>query len=450
MKKKTIYIPIEIKAREFIAQVLLGAKIAELGGRVYLGSKGAILHALSLKSERAGTILYKGGMGNEIGFENLRKNGVSKVAVMDQEMSPVARFSNPASRFVGAELDFVDRLYYVGQVTADRFLALRPDQPPSKVKVLGWPRVDLWTHRYEYFWRTEAENLKERFGEFILFSSNFGILNADALESYIQARKALWELEPERQVLEEPIQSERRKNIIEFSQVVEFLRQLDQEPNFPKVVVRPHPKENRAIWAGAIEGFEKTHLVYEGDINPWLHAAVALLHRGGTTALAAEIIGKPAGFIVSEITKNSSKPGSTSAFSKELSTVKDALALIGAQYQISEPQIDSARIASLDGTASEKIAADLLALTVEPEEKLPPLWRAIFGKRVFGRLSRKIFDRLLARVAGPSFSIPSHVAVNKMPGGVRVAEVRDVLEGLGIGHLTLRQTGKDLVCIEKI
>ena len=450
MKKKTVYIPIEIKAREFVSQVLLSAKIAELGGRVYLGSKGGVFTALSLKSVRGGTLLYKGGMGNESGFQNLRKRSVSTVAVMDQEMSPVAiLFSNPASRFVGAELDFVDRLYYVGQRTADLFFASRPDQPRAKVKTFGWPRVDLWTDRYSDFWRAEAENHRERFGTFVLFSSDFGILNAHDLEWVTEGMKALWALEPERQISDQLELDEYSTHIIEFPQVVKFLRELDQEPNFPRVVVRPHPSENHAIWAKALEGFNKTDLVYEGDIDPWLHASVAFLHRGCSTALPAELLRKPSGFIVSEVTTDRSDAG-TSAFSKRLRTVEDALALVAPQYQIPEPQVHHSMIASLDGTASEKIASDLLALTVEPEEEITRSWRSIFGKRVFGHLYAKVLDRLLCPAASSSSSIPSNVAVNKMPGGVGVAEVRDVLSRLDMSHIAARQAGSDLVCIEKL
>jgi len=449
LKKKTVYIPIEIKPREFLSQVLLSAKIAELGGRVYLGSKTAMFNALSLKSRKGGTLLYKGGMGNESGFENLKKNTVSKVAVLDQEFSPVDSSSDPALRFVGAELDFVDRLYYVGQDTADRFFASRPDQPRSKVKTLGWPRADLWSHRYSNFWRARAESLKERFGEFVLFSSNFGVLSAEDLERFIKSRTALWQLYPERQIADEPEVHQFRVNIVEFVPVVEFLGQLDQEPNFPRVVVRPHPSENHAIWARALEGFKKTDLVYEGDIDPWLHASVALLHRGCTTALPAELLGKPAGFIVSEVTTDCHDAG-ISAFSRKLRNVEDALTLLDPHFQIPEAHIDPKRIASLDGTASEKIAADLLALTVEREGKLPPLWRSILGRRVLDRLARKTLGRLLRRKVSSSFSIPSHIAVNKMPGGVGVVEVRDILEELGMEPLSARQIQKDLVCIEKL
>ena len=39
LARKEVYIPIEIKPREFISQLLLSAELARIGVRVYLGSK---------------------------------------------------------------------------------------------------------------------------------------------------------------------------------------------------------------------------------------------------------------------------------------------------------------------------------------------------------------------------------------------------------------------------
>ena len=42
LNRKEVYIPIEIKPREFISQLLLSAELAKIGIRVYLGSKKSI------------------------------------------------------------------------------------------------------------------------------------------------------------------------------------------------------------------------------------------------------------------------------------------------------------------------------------------------------------------------------------------------------------------------
>lgn len=449
MKKKTIYLPLEIKARELFSQTLLACKVGELGGRVYLGSKSGIFRALSVKPSADGTLLYKSGMENTDGFKNLKKH-VAQIAVLDQEMSPAAENPNPASRFVAQELAFVDRLYYVGKGHADRLFAELPELPRAKVKTLGWPRVDLWTKRYSYFWEPGAQELRERYGEFVLFSSDFGVLSMADLQEQIRRQKELWKLNPSSWEIDQMLQKKGESEINEFARVVDFLRELDEDSVCPPVVVRPHPGENHSTWANALRGLKKTHLVYEGDVSTFLHASVALLHRGCTTALQAELLGKPTGVVVSPGT---SRHGSSaiSAYSRSVRTVEDVLSLVSPDYPVLEPAISPSRVASLDGTASEKIAEDLLALTKKAEIPMPPIHELVLKKRLWAGVVKGAALRYVRRNQRKALAISKTVAVNKMPGGVRVGEIEEILQNLGFDHISARKVPgiKDVVCIEE-
>ena len=54
MKKKEIYIPIELKVREFFSQILLSFFLSELGFRVYLGSKNKLIDVVLKKKIKRG------------------------------------------------------------------------------------------------------------------------------------------------------------------------------------------------------------------------------------------------------------------------------------------------------------------------------------------------------------------------------------------------------------
>ena len=448
LKKKTVYIPIEIKARELISQTLLAAKIAGFGGRVYLGSKLGIFRILALKPSYGGTLLYKGGTGEGNGFKNFKKS-VSKVAILDQEMSPAIQNPKPADRFIRSELESIDRLYYVGSAFASSFFSAMPDIPRSKVKVHGWPRIDLWTPQYLSFWRTETDKLRERFGKFVLFSSDFGILDLADLQWSAEWAKQ-WNADPDRNFRNKRLQKEGRESIREFRRVVEFLRELDQEPTFPPVLVRPHPSENNSIWAFALRGMKKTRLVYEGDISPFLLASIALLHRGCTTALQAEVLGKPTGVILTE-GKSRDSSAAITPFSKSIMTVQDAKTLVSPEYCVPASRPDPSRISSLDGTASEKIATDLLDLGEETESRLDPIWTLLLSRCFWVRwvaMTRGRFSRLLTRQGRPS--LPKGVTAKKMPGGVRASEIRQILDRLGMHCVSVRNVPgfREVVCIE--
>ncbi len=51
MEKKSVYIAIEIKVREFISKVFLSSILIKNGYRVYLGSKNQILNLIEKKKK---------------------------------------------------------------------------------------------------------------------------------------------------------------------------------------------------------------------------------------------------------------------------------------------------------------------------------------------------------------------------------------------------------------
>ena len=124
-KKSEIYIPIEIKPREFVSQLLLSGELAKINLRVYLGSKKAIDHLVERKKKN-GIYLYKGGGSTIDKFKKLSQL-VSSIAVLDQEISPAFRdYKQIKNRFVKGSLKFVSRLYYVG-----------PEAKKSAIEVLS-------------------------------------------------------------------------------------------------------------------------------------------------------------------------------------------------------------------------------------------------------------------------------------------------------------------------
>jgi hypothetical protein len=66
--------------------------------------------------------------------------------------------------------------------------------------------------------------------------------------------------------------------------------------SFPeyRVILRPHPAERLESWHD-IEGRHKNlHVLFEGNVIPWLLGAEILIHNGCTTAIEAVLLGKPA------------------------------------------------------------------------------------------------------------------------------------------------------------
>ena len=183
ISKKDIYIPIEIKPREFISQLFLAGELAKMESRVYLGSKSAIDKLVENKKHKAGVYLYKGGGGSISKFRDVSKN-VSAIAVLDQEISPKRDYERVIkNRFVKGCLKYVSRLYYIGPEAQEAAINVLEDVKDHQIKAFGWPRVDLWHPDLHHVWGDQIKEIKRRYPEpFIFFTSDFGSNTKTLLE----------------------------------------------------------------------------------------------------------------------------------------------------------------------------------------------------------------------------------------------------------------------------
>ena len=158
--KKEVFIPIEIKPREFSSQLLLSGELAKTGARVYLGSKKAIDNLINKKNRSNGVYLYKGGGSTVEKFKKL-SNQVTSIAVLDQEISPaLIDYEFLKHRFVKGSLSYVSRLYYIGDEAKKTAIKFLEDIDPSQIKAFGWPRVDLWQPEFHHIWEKEIKSIQ--------------------------------------------------------------------------------------------------------------------------------------------------------------------------------------------------------------------------------------------------------------------------------------------------
>ena len=188
--KKEVYIPIEIKPREFVSQLLLSGELAKMGLRVYLGSKGAMDNLISYKRKKNGVYLYKGGGGSINKFRSIAKH-VESIAVLDQEITPRDYEINIKNRFVKGSLKYVSSLYYIGFEAKKVATKILENVKPSQIKAFGWPRVELWKPTLNHVWDDQVKDIKSRFPDpYIFFCSDFGTNTQNLVdERCIQTKK---------------------------------------------------------------------------------------------------------------------------------------------------------------------------------------------------------------------------------------------------------------------
>ncbi|HUR43310.1 MAG TPA: surface carbohydrate biosynthesis protein, partial [Aestuariivirga sp.] len=60
-----------------------------------------------------------------------------------------------------------------------------------------------------------------------------------------------------------------------------------------QIVLRPHPAERIETWNDISERCPNVHVVFEGNVIPWLLGAAILVHNGCTTAIESVLLNKP-------------------------------------------------------------------------------------------------------------------------------------------------------------
>tara|TARA_Y100000589_G_scaffold318190_1_gene345242 strand:+ start:3181 stop:4581 length:1401 start_codon:yes stop_codon:yes gene_type:complete len=459
--KKEIYIPIEIKPREFVSQLLLSGELAKKGLRVYIGSKKSIDLLIEKKHNTSGIYLYKGGGSNLNKFKKLSKQ-VEAIAVLDQEISPATRDYNIIkNRFVKGCLKYVSRLYYVGSEAQKTAINVLDEIEPSKIKAYGWPRIDIWQPSLHHIWQNEIKSIKSRFPEpFILFTSDFGTNSLSLLR-----QQCLWTEKRGAKKTRQEISIFKniyKKNYELFLTFIDFLSKIDTDKEIPKIIVRPHPGEDHQEWINKLKFFSKVDVIYEGDVSPWILASEGVLQRGCTCSIEAAISEKKIGFLSDyAIKKNDSLSEIVSHKITNLKTLRNWLRIKN-EGVIEDKNFYKQlkkHIVFSDKSAASKIALDLSKLT---DKSTNP--SHIFEKHKKESNNIQNFERIITMVFRKAVSffrkvinyfykkpnyIPNFYKKNKMQNGIHLSESKFYLSLMFPKiKLNVEETSVNLIKIE--
>ena len=447
--RKEFYIPIEIKAREFYSQLLLGGRIALKGGRVFIGSKNAVDSFIEIKKHKHGTYLYKGGGASISKFRSkIRK--LSSIAVLDQEISPaiIEYASYIKHRFVKGSLKYVSRLYYVGEMAKKSAIDVLMDINPDQIKAYGWPRIDLWKPKYHKIWQQEIQDIKERFPQpFLLFTSDFGCTTQKQVDEFVLAFQKRGTKKSEKELVEF---SERlSNNFRSFQEFIVLLERISAETQLPNIIVRPHPSEDHQAWCRSVSHLPNVHCVYEGSVSPWLLASEGLIHRGCTSAIEAFFSRKKTAVLLDSV-----EPKNTSISVKLSTPIQDTKSLVSwYQSDLDDPLLDPAsfdiikqHVTNIKNESLDTIAQDLItingkevAFSVDDFNRRPSPVRA-FLKKVKNKISN---------LYNQNKYLPKYSKMSKMQDGINLAESHHILTTLYPDFpFNLSQPAKDVILIE--
>ncbi len=177
-----------------------------------------------------------------------------------------------------------------GNFQRDHYQLRAPDKK-DRIRTTGHPRFDLYQPKYRDLFMSDVENIRQRFGNFVLVNSNFTeIVNAQGPHGAFAAMNGYVPTNDQRRLRYVGFWSRVARTVPEY---VELLHRLSIARKDINIVVRPHPGDDIDWFKGVFNGVPNIHVVREGSVAAWLLACNVMVQAGCTTALEAHLMGTP-------------------------------------------------------------------------------------------------------------------------------------------------------------
>jgi surface carbohydrate biosynthesis protein len=282
---KRAILPCEIKSREFDSKLLLACFLAERGWTSIVGSRNDI----HLKLHRIPRSIY---FGKDVRFSSgtivtmLRLLG-HRFMAMDEE----AQFFLSRERYRKARVDdyvlsHAEALFAWGPENALAWQEA-PSYKGQPIHLTGNGRIDLLRPEMRALYSARRDELKTRYGDFILVNTNFGAINHFMSNLSVNVNEG--DKEPAMRGHENGYLLHRQKLLRAF---LELLPAMARQFTKTKIILRPHPAENHEVWRDTLKDCPNVEINNEGGVVPWILASRVLIHNGCTTGSEANILGK--------------------------------------------------------------------------------------------------------------------------------------------------------------
>ena len=182
-EKINIYLPIEIKPREFIPLIVFTSQAIRMGFRVYLGTKQSIVKLIDQKKSKNGVLIYKSGLYKD-NIQQFRKK-IDHFIILDAEMGYAIPHQMQdlftKSRVLKGTENLISA-YFVSNKVFLKSLKKNFKDLKNKIFLTGSFFYEAWQLKYKKFFTDEINFYKQKYGKFILFSSDLTFLNKSKIE----------------------------------------------------------------------------------------------------------------------------------------------------------------------------------------------------------------------------------------------------------------------------
>jgi surface carbohydrate biosynthesis protein len=277
-----LYLPITSQQRELDARLLLALFAKERGINPVLGYKSAFQCSSVLLSPG----VYFAHNARRTPMRDLLSRCGHLVVVLDEEALVRQTDELFLKKHNKDAFKNVSRVFSWGQ--DDYELWKKSEFANGNIFITGNPRIDLLRPELRPFHEADIRHIRARFGDnYLLLNTNFPTVN-NLLPQDAGIRLSRWARDTRGTQIKNEFLTHKKAIFERFLAVVPKLAKAIAPT---ALVVRPHPSEDHSPWINALKGLPNAHLVFEGNVVPWLAGARALIHNNCTTAVEAAVLG---------------------------------------------------------------------------------------------------------------------------------------------------------------
>jgi surface carbohydrate biosynthesis protein len=263
---------------------------AEAGYTAVVGNQKVLLKTVDKLPQ--GIYLDKSLAPNRAGrYRRFMRLGLRLTAYDEEGFVPFNALEYQKQRVAEKTFRYVERFFAWGQWQIDVIGEKLPIYA-RKLIAVGHPRIDMTREELREFHHDDVKTLQDRYGPFILINTNFSFYN------HFLGKGAEFDLLEKGGKIIDEAQRQFYLMVLEnkkllFYAFVKMIARLRQQLPEVSIVVRPHPSENREYWKEVLPPDEKTHVIHEGNVLPWLMAAEVLIHNSCTTGIEGFLLDRP-------------------------------------------------------------------------------------------------------------------------------------------------------------
>lgn len=285
---KIVFIPVEVKNKEWKAKTLLAHFFLKKGYHVVIGvlwyMDDYACKSISSNCVYIGKDFYKYQLER---YKQI-KNQNHFITAWDEEGLIYDTDENYIALQVNKDtLNILNYIITWGQRQKETLLKY---YNTNKIDALGNPRIDLLNKKIiNNFYSFENNYILKKYGkDYILINSNFNIMTRKDYDN----RHAVFSANGKSDISEKFLDYYNSFLPELFPKFISMIKIVAKNNPDKKIILRPHPAEEENPWKEILKGIENIYIDKSFSVYPWINNAKVIIHSGCTTGIEATLLGK--------------------------------------------------------------------------------------------------------------------------------------------------------------